>query len=73
MTILNLTTSERVFEYFSEAIAEAEEAVDAGALSTDDVINLWADAFLGWKNYYDEKSTIYKQLENALIERTRNR
>lgn len=64
---------QRLEEYFSDTLGESDEAIKNGLLSSDEVINCFADALTGWHTYYQETADVYEKLINAVISRYRNK
>ena len=68
-----MNPKERITEYFSDALCEAEESIKAGELSPDEVVACFADALTGWHSYFQNSADIYEKLINAVISRYRNK
>lgn len=68
-----MTSKERITEFFSDALCEAEECVKAGELSPDEVVTCFADALTQWHSYFQNSADIYEKLINAVISRYRNK
>ena len=68
-----MTTKERITEFFSDALCEAEEAIKEGDLTPDEVVNCFADALTDWHSYFQSCADIYEKLINAVISRYRNK
>jgi len=68
-----MTTKDRITEFFSDALCEAEEAIKAGEILPDEVVNCFADALNDWHSYFQNTADIYEKLINAVISRYRNK
>lgn len=68
-----MTPKERITDYFSEALCDAEELVKAGELTPDEVVECFANALTGWHSYFQNSADIYEKLINAVISRYRNK
>lgn len=68
-----MTTKERITEFFSDALCEAEDAIKEGELTPDEVVNCFADALTDWHSYFQSCADIYEKLINAVISRYRNK
>ena len=69
------TTSvqERIREFFDDTLCEAQEAVKAGEITPDEVINCFAEALTGWHQYFQETADIYEKMIYAVNSRYRNK
>ena len=68
-----MTPKERITEFFSDALCEAEEAIKDRELTPDEVVNCFADALTDWHSYFQNSADIYEKLINAVISRYRNK
>lgn len=68
-----MTPKERITEFFSDALCDAEESIKLGEISPDEVVNCFADALTDWHSYFQNSADIYEKLINAVISRYRNK
>ena len=68
-----MTPKQRITEFFADSLCEAEEAIKKGELTSDEVINCFADALTDWHSYFQNTADIYERLINAVISRYRNK
>ena len=68
-----MTPKQRITEFFSDALCEAEEAIKDRELTPDEVVNCFADALTDWHSYFQNSADIYEKLINAVISRYRNK
>jgi hypothetical protein len=68
-----MTPRDRITEYFSDVISDAEEFLKSGELTPDEVVTCFADALNSWHSYFQNTADIYEKLINAVISRYRNK
>lgn len=68
-----MTAKENMTEFFADALCAAEDAIKAGDMTPDDVVNCFADALTDWHSYFQNTADIYERLINAVISRYRNK
>jgi hypothetical protein len=68
-----ITPRDRIVEYFSDALCEAEEFIKDGQMTPDEVVTCFADALNEWHSYFQNTADIYEKLINAVISRYRNK
>ena len=69
MTIDKQAAYDRLNEYFSDTLSEAEEAVKEGILTPDDVIEAFIEAIDDWHSYFVDTAAVYASIANALRQR----
>jgi hypothetical protein len=69
MTIDKKVAYDRLTEYFSETLADAEEAVKEGVLSPDDVVEAFIEAIDEWHSYFVDTAAVYASIANAVRQR----
>jgi hypothetical protein len=67
------TAKERITYFFADTLGEAEELVNNGELTADEVVNCFAEALTGSHQYFQDTADIYEKLINAVISRYRNK
>jgi hypothetical protein len=68
-----MTPKDRITEYFSDVLSDAEEHIKRSELTADEVVNCFAEALNDWHSYYQNTADIYEKLINAVISRYRNK
>lgn len=68
-----MTPKQRITEFFSDALCEAEEAIKSGEITPDEVVACFAEALNDWHSYFQNSADIYEKLINAVISRYRNK
>jgi hypothetical protein len=68
-----MTPKERIAEFFSDALCEAEECIKQAELTPDEVVEAFADALTEGHSYLQSSADIYEKLINAVISRYRNK
>jgi hypothetical protein len=63
----------RITEYFSDVLSDAEEYIKQGELTPDEVVACFAEALNDWHSYFQNSADIYEKLINAVISRYRNK
>ena len=69
MTIDKKAAYDRLAEYFSETLCDAEDAVKDGVLSPDDVVEAFIEAIDAWHSYFVDTATVYASIANAVRKR----
>jgi hypothetical protein len=69
MTIDKKATYARLVEYFSETLADAEDAVKEGVMSPDDVVEAFIEAIDDWHSYFVDTAAVYASIANAVRQR----
>lgn len=64
---------ERIKTGFSDLLLEAEEFIVDKKITPDEVINLFAESFGEWHDYYSECAAVYERMFDALSSRFRNK
>lgn len=69
MTHDKKATYDRLNEFFSDTLMEAEEAVRVGVLSPDDVVEAFIEAIDDWHSYFVDTAAVYASIANAVRQR----
>ncbi len=69
MTIDKKATYDRLIELFSDTLMEAEEAVQEGVLTPDDVVEAFIEAIDEWHSYFVDTAAVYASIANAVRQR----
>jgi glycosyltransferase involved in cell wall biosynthesis len=69
MTIDKKTAYTQVVEYFSDTLADAEDAVKTGVLTPDDVVDAFVEAIDDWHSYFIDTAATYASIAKAVRER----
>lgn len=69
MTIDKKAAYDRLTEFFSDSLMEAEEAVQGGVLSPDDVVEAFIEAIDDWHSYFVDTAAVYASIANAVRQR----
>jgi hypothetical protein len=69
MTINKKAAYERLIEYFSETLSDAEDAVKDGVMSPDDVVEAFIEAIDDWHSYFVDTAAVYASIANAVRQR----
>ena len=69
MTIDKKAAYERLIEYFSETLSDAEESVKEGVISPDDVVEAFIEAIDDWHSYFIDTAAVYASIANAVRQR----
>ena len=69
MTIDKKAAYERLIEYFSETLSDAEEAVKEGVIAPDDVVEAFIEAIDDWHSYFVDTAAVYASIANAVRQR----
>jgi hypothetical protein len=64
---------QQIQEFFDDILFDAKEAVKAGEITPDEVINCFAESLTGWHDYFQESADIYEKLIYAVNSRYRNK
>lgn len=69
MTIDKKTAYTQVVEYFSDTLADAEDAVKNVVLTPDDVVDAFVEAIDDWHSYFIDTAATYASIAKAVRER----
>jgi glycosyltransferase involved in cell wall biosynthesis len=69
MTIDKKTAYTQIVEYFSDTLADAEDAVKNGVLTPDDVVDAFVEAIDDWHSYFIDSAATYASIAKAVRER----
>jgi glycosyltransferase involved in cell wall biosynthesis len=59
----------QIVEYFSDTLADAEDAVKNGVLTPDDVVDAFVEAIDDWHSYFIDTAATYASIAKAVRER----
>jgi hypothetical protein len=69
MTIDKKPAYTQIVEYFSDTLADAEDAVKNGVLTPDDVVDAFVEAIDDWHSYFIDSAATYASIAKAVRER----
>ena len=67
------TASDRISFCFADVLLEAQEFIEKGEMTCDEVVSCFAEALTGSHQYFQETADIYEKLINAVVSRYRNK
>lgn len=69
MTIDKKAKYDRLIEFFSDTLSDAEDAVKEGVLTPDDVVEAFIEAIDEWHSYFIDTAAVYASIANAVRQR----
>lgn len=64
---------ERMTEYFADTLSEADELIQDGQLTADELINAFVTALTEQAQYFSDKAKVYDDIYFAIAQRGRNK
>jgi hypothetical protein len=69
MTIDKKAAYDRLIEYFTDTLSDAEDAIKEGTLTPDDVVEAFIEAIDDWHSYFVDTAAVYASIANAVRQR----
>ncbi len=73
MSPKEIDPKERIKQSFSDVLLEAEEFIVDKRITAPEVMELMAEAFTDWWDYYQQCADVYQHMFDALYQRFRNK
>lgn len=73
MTYQEIEPAVHIKQQFSDVLLEAEEFIVDGKLKAPEVMEIMAEGFAEWRDYYQQRADVYQHMFDALSQRFRNK
>lgn len=73
MSPKEIDPKERIKQSFSDVLLEAEEFIVDKRITAPEVMELMAEAFTDWWDYYQQCADVYQHMFDAISQRFRNK